>query len=139
MGSNKHIDKSNVSNLLYKIYPDFKLVIKTEYDKVEQKLMYILTGRFAKFLLDQYRTDKSFDINKFALYIEDLLLYGDEYVQELAVIGFLEGIINIWGNNNADTGVVYNQLLPESKKWWDELLKFWNGEIRYVGESFEIN
>jgi len=24
----------------------------------------------------------------------------------------------------------------ETKKWWIELNKFWNGEIKYVGETY---
>lgn len=133
------INKDNVFIELYKIYPDFKFAIESEYDNDEQKLLYILAGRFSKFLLDQHKAGILSDIKKFASYIEDVLLYGDDYTEELAIIGFLESIINVWGNNDTDADIVYNQLLPESKKWWDELIKFWNGQIRYVGESFEIN
>lgn len=52
---------------------------------------------------------------------------GDSYVKEAATIGLLEGIQNIAGNR-FDPKRFACWLKAESKRWWDKLNRFWNGE-----------
>lgn len=132
----KQITKCTVLNTLFKEYPDSHQLVNSPYDMEEQQLLYIIAGRFASYLLDLYRMGDSNDLTKFATFIEDLHVHGDEYTKELATIGFLEDIINVWSHNHTDPKIIYDYFLPESKKWRDELERLWNGEVRYVGESF---
>ena len=48
----------------------------------------------------------------------------------------LEGIQNVWGHE-IDPELFAPFLLPESRRWWDELNAFWRGERRYVGEGLQ--
>lgn len=71
--------------------------------------------------------------------IEDFHTDGDDYVKEYATIGILEGIQNVWGNNDTDPENFAKFLLPISKQYWDSLNKFWNGEVPIVGSDIEKN
>ena len=62
-------------------------------------------------------------------------LEGDQYVREAATIGLLEGIQNVWGNQNTDQELFAQHLLPESAKWWQSLNDFWSGKSKFVGEG----
>jgi hypothetical protein len=53
---------------------------------------------------------------------------GDPYVKEAAPIGLLEGIQNISLNSGIDPRRFEFWLKPESKRWWDKLIRFWNGK-----------
>lgn len=132
---NKKIIKENIIKDICEIYPSFKTIVDTEYSE-EKDLIYVIIGRFAKYLLDLYIENKDRDFSEIARYIEDLHLQKDRELREIGTIGFLEGIQNIWENNNIDPEIFYQYLLPESKKWWLELNRFWDGEVKYVGESF---
>jgi hypothetical protein len=48
----------------------------------------------------------------------------------------LEGIQNVWGNNSVNPEIMFKYLGDTSRKWWAELNKFWNGEIKFIGETY---
>jgi hypothetical protein len=62
--------------------------------------------------------------------IEDLHLHGDSYVTEWATVGFLEDLQN---RNlhplDSEPADFLMYLAPESKKWWEKINSFWNGEV----------
>ncbi|MBA3334477.1 MAG: hypothetical protein H0T08_02580 [Acidobacteria bacterium] len=64
--------------------------------------------------------------------IENLHLDGEHYVKEAATIGLLEALQNNL-RDEAEKFVKY--LKPDSLKWWNELNKFWNGEIKFVRQT----
>jgi hypothetical protein len=101
-------------------------------------LPYVALGELARHLIDLYRENKTNEFEKVFRVVEKLHIEGEHYVREAATIGFLEGIQNIAGNNNLDPEVFHKYLEPVSAKWWNELNKFWNGEIKYVGQTFSI-
>ena len=65
--------------------------------------------------------------------LERLHLEGDDYVQELATIGYLEDFQNALDRHPSLT---YDDVLPllgpESRKWWDAVERFWTGESPQV-------
>ena len=65
--------------------------------------------------------------------LERLHLEGEGFVKELATIGILESIQNVWGHTETDPEEFCRFMLPESKKWWNELNDFWAGKIPHVG------
>jgi hypothetical protein len=67
--------------------------------------------------------------------VERLHLDGDGYVSEAATIGLLEDLQN--GNLHSKTvPEEFRRFLgKESQYWWDELDKFWQGLIPFVGAS----
>ncbi len=107
-----------------------------EYHDEDNFLPYIALGAFARHLIGLYRENKTSEFEKVFQVVEKLHIEGEHYVREAATIGLLEGIQNIAGNTNLDPEIFYNYLEPVSSKWWNELNKFWNGDIKYVGQTF---
>jgi hypothetical protein len=101
--------------------------------KCAEDLLYVALGDFARHLLELYQRKETVSFSAVCAVIERLYVEGDHGVQEAATIGLLEGIQNVWGNNNVDPELFASYLLPESRKWWDELNAFWRGERDYVG------
>lgn len=124
-----------------------------EYEKVAQALLeqvpefhpakdvieppYILAGNFAHFLFEMHRLGNCSVVERGLAFIEHLYQDGGQKISELATIGYLEGIQNVWANHDVDPEAVFGLLGEESRKWWRELNKFWDGKIKHVGETFE--
>lgn len=125
------ITKENVQDLLFSTCPSFKVFIENDLDEEDRKLDYIVAGAFARFLLSQYQKNETKEFSAIAQFLEDLLTLGTQEVKELATIGYLEGVQNVWGNNLVDPQVFYEYLLPESKNNWNELNKFWQEVIKH--------
>ncbi len=111
--------------------PDFR----PEADNLD--LPYIIAGDFAEFLHEMYKQGNLDTVKRGLLFIEGLHNSNDEKTRELATVGYLEGIQNIWGDNGLAPGEIYSLLGTESQKWWHELDKFWSGQIAYIGESYK--
>ncbi len=63
-------------------------------------------------------------------FIERLHTEGDEYVRELATIGFLE---SLWtADDPVVMAAVERRLGAESRRWWKGLLAFWSGDAPHV-------
>jgi hypothetical protein len=126
------ITKEQVIPLLLEACPSFK----KHWEKFDDKdLLYVALGEFARHLLQLQLLGQIETFKAVGIMIEHLHLEGDSYVQEAATIGLLEGIQNVWGNNKVESDLFKPYLLPTSRKWWDELNSFWQGERRYVGEG----
>lgn len=132
---NEQISEDRVLEVLFRHIPEFKTLAESELDEEDCKLGYIVAGSFARFLLDSYKENKTQILKSAAEFIEELYIKGNDKVKELATIGYLEGIQNVWGNNDTEPAIYYEYLLPESRKWWNQLNKFWNAEVKYVGET----
>ena len=95
----------------------------------DEGLLYLIAGAVARALIPRLdeldpEVDAVFDL------IERLHVEGDEYVSELATIGFLESL-----QTPGDTAVMAaceRRLGPESRRWWKGLLGFWGGGAPYV-------
>jgi len=131
------ISKEQMIPLLLQVCPSFQSKWQELKDDHEDELPYICCGKFAAHLLELYKNSQTSEFPAVADVIEQLHVEGDGYVKEAATIGILEGIQNVWGNNDADPENFVRFLKPESKKWWYELNAFWNGERRYVGEGLQ--
>lgn len=60
--------------------------------------------------------------------IDRLILEGEHYVSEAAVVGLLEDIQNALKRRRIPLDRAHALLLPESRYQWDDLIRFW-GEI----------
>ncbi|HVY67724.1 MAG TPA: hypothetical protein VHA30_02435 [Patescibacteria group bacterium] len=58
--------------------------------------------------------------------IEVIIKHGTADVSNAMVTGLLEDIQNIAGSNGIDPKLFEPHLFPESKKWWNEINRFWN-------------
>ena len=105
---------------------------KKEYADEENYLLYIALGEFARHLIELEKQNQTSEFESVFELVEKFHVEGEHYVSEAATIGLLEGLQNNLGSD-AETFVKY--LKPETLKWWNELNKFWDGEIKYVGET----
>ena len=105
---------------------------KAEYFDEEDYLPYVALGALARHLIELHAIGNTSEFEQLFTVVERLHLEGEHYVREAATIGLLEGIQNIGGS---ESDAFYKYLQPMTARWWSELNKFWNGEIKYVGET----
>lgn len=110
-------------------FPDFFI------DKISEGLPYCVAGGFALFLLELYKKKDILRMKEGICFIEKLHHSKDSKTRELATIGYLEGIQNVWGNNDVNPEEIYKYLGKESKKWWVRLNKYWNGDIHALSDD----
>jgi hypothetical protein len=125
------ITRDQIANTLTEAFPRFTP------DSDDVDLPYVVLGDFARFLLGIHELGDEDQLRKAAELIERLHIEGNSYVKEAATIGLLEGIQNTWGHAGADPEAFARRLLPESRRWWDSLNKFWQKEIPYVGADLK--
>lgn len=121
--------------MLVGVCPSFADKLQELRNLFEEELTYTELGAFANHLVDLYKQGKTDEFAKVFNVVEKFYIEGDEFVKEAATIGLLEGLQNIAGNRDLEPEVFFKYLKPVSTKWWNELTKFWNAEIKYVGET----
>jgi hypothetical protein len=92
----------------------------------EPGLSYLDLADFADHLVELLRSGSTDEFEAVFEAIERMHLEGDEFVREAATIGALEGLQNIAGNIDSERFVPY--LKTTSKKQWEKLNNFWDGE-----------
>ena len=119
--------------LLTSVFPELKQhwdnYLKKEYSNYrEDRLDYVDIGELTDFIVKRKKNDNTSGFDVFFEHVETILVHGDIATQELIVIGLLEGIQNRCGLEvNYYTG--FNEWLkPETKKAWEELIRFWEGD-----------
>jgi len=123
------IAKDQVMHLLSEACPSYHPAAE------DHDLLYIALDDFARHLLHLQQQSRVDEFPKVIRIIERLHVEGDGYVREAATIGLLEGIQNVWGNNDTDPELFGRHLLPVSAKWWQSLNDFWSGKSKFVGEG----
>ena len=129
------ITKQQVVPMLLQACPSFQPIWEEYLYDDGEEILYVALSDFARHLLNLFRTGKTETFSSVAQVIERLHVEGDLYVREAATIGLLEGIQNVWSNNNIEPELFFPFLLPESARWWNSLNKFWKGESKHVGED----
>lgn len=93
------------------------------------RLGYLDAGEVARHAVDLLAAGQQAEVRALLEVVERLHVEGDEYVQELATIGYLEDLQNALERHATLT---YEDVLPllgpESRRWWDSLERFWSGE-----------
>jgi hypothetical protein len=125
------ITRDQIAITLTKAFPDFAP------DSGDIDLPYAVLADFARFLLRLQESKDDQQLEEAVRLIERLHVEGDSYVREAATIGLLEGIQNTWGHAGTDPEMIGRRLLPESRRWWGSLNKFWQKEIPYVGADLK--
>jgi hypothetical protein len=69
--------------------------------------------------------------------IERLVLEGDPYVSNLAVIGYLEGLqmMTVTGAGLDPESDFRPWLRPESEKKWQQINRFWEGDASALNDD----
>jgi hypothetical protein len=91
------------------------------------RLGYVDAGDFAHHLVKLATAGRTDTFGKVFTLIERFHVEGDEYVRQLATIGYLEALQNV---SEPSPGQAYWEpyLLPESRRWWDALNAYWAGD-----------
>lgn len=95
--------------------------------------LHVAAGEFADQLLQRFRAGDAQALTAAAAALEQLHLQGSAPVQELATTGLLESVQNVWGSAGVDPEQFGRLLLPESRRWWDELNRFWSAVTAHGG------
>lgn len=119
-----------VDDALLNVFPRFVI------DEFDEGLPYCVAGDFAFYLLEAYKNNDDGLLVLAGEFIERLYSYKDNQIDNLATVGYLEAIQNVWENNSIDPEIMFNYLGEISKKWWIELNRFWRGEIKIIGNIY---
>lgn len=107
-----------------------EFALESERHPDEEPLYYILLGDLARHLVECLKAGAIDEFPAVFQVVEHWHVLGDPYVQEAATIGLLEGIQNNAGHEGIDPEAFAQWLLPQSKKWWSKLNRFWDGEAQ---------
>jgi hypothetical protein len=100
----------------------------------EPDLIYLHLAEFSRHLINLLQGQSCEEFPAVFEVIERLHIEGDHDTREIATIGILETIQNHAGHANIDSESFTRWLGPESKKWWDRLDRFWDGDATALQE-----
>jgi hypothetical protein len=129
------IAKAEVFAILLEACPSFRESYEESVADYGAELLYIHAGAFARHLLALHLAGTRDEFPAAGSAIERLHGEGDHDVRELATIGVLEDIQNVWGNAGVDPDEFLPFLGPLSTKAWNDLNRFWSGEIPIVPDT----
>jgi hypothetical protein len=134
-GDRDVITRDEVMPLLLAACPSFRpvwqQVAAENYDDEGRcRLHYLDAGDVARHLVELQRAGATAEILAAMRVVERLHVEGDDYVRELATIGYLEGIQFAASHvPDVDEADFRAYLGPESRRWWDGLVAFWDGSV----------
>ncbi len=106
-------------------------------DEFSEGLPYCVADCFARYLLEAYKSDSVETLILAGMFIEELYSYKDAMIDNLATVGYLEAIQNVWGNNSVNPEEMVKFLRPTSKNWWARLNDFWKGDIHALTNNID--
>lgn len=98
----------------------------------DKEQLYIHLGDFARHLVDLLKQRETAEFPAVFALLEKLYDSGDDFVQNAATVGLLEGIQNAaLGEADVDPELFKKWLLPVSAEWWDEVNRIWATEVKF--------
>lgn len=97
--------------------------------------IYLALSSLAEHLLKRLKIQDSEGFDGIFAVVERWHTEGDAYVREAATIGLLESFLNQPGDSVANPTDVEAWFGPETKRWWDKLNRFWNGDAEALRED----
>lgn len=93
----------------------------------------VVRSVFAQHVVRLQRSEATGELTRLFEVVEMIHTDGDEYVQNLATIGLLEGIQFACSHTTDVPQEEFEPYLgPESRRWWRGLNAFWSGNIPRV-------
>lgn len=89
---------------------------------------YLALSALAEHLLHRLRNNDTNGFDRVFAVVERWHTEGDAYVSEAASIGLLEALQNLSGGSGRRSIHIEQWLGPESRRWWDKLDRFWEGD-----------
>ena len=100
----------------------------TEWNDESGAPLYLALGSLAEHILARLKGGDTEGFEDIFAVVERWHTEGDAYVGEAASIGLLESLQNLSGGSDRETATVESWLGPESRRWWDKLDRFWEGD-----------
>ena len=126
------IEANQVLDMLVQACPTFAAARDEHVAEYGNDVLYVAAGKFAHHLLALRLEDATWCFTQVGATIERMHTEGTPEVRELATIGMLEGIQNVWGHSSVSPEELLQFLGPESRSWWQGLNKFWSGNVPVV-------
>ncbi|WP_193606655.1 DUF7674 family protein [Nocardioides lijunqiniae] len=125
------IEREQVVGLLLEACPSFADPWR---DGVEEegadeggRLHYVDAAAFARHVTALLAAGRTAELTATFAVIERLHVEGDDFVRELATIGYLEDLQNALLRAGLPMDLVVGWLGPESLRWWRGVQDFWSG------------
>lgn len=125
------IGPAAVMPMLIEAVPSFEAVWDGSENVHEgERLLYLDAGDFIRHLVRKYLADEVDEFPAAFAVIEQLVVEGDDYVRNLGVIGFLEGLQMMTVTEaGIDPEAAFRPLVgPASERWWERINRFWAGD-----------
>ncbi|MBH0239022.1 DUF7674 family protein [Methylobrevis albus] len=90
--------------------------------------IYVALGSLARHILECLEAGSSERLDAIFAVVERWHVDGDHFVREAATIGLLETLQNHTAESEVTLAAVKSRLGPESRRWWDKLDRFWQGD-----------
>ncbi len=90
--------------------------------------LYLALGSLAEHVLQCLEAERTERFDAIFAVVERWHIDGDAYVSKAATVGLLESLQNLSGGSDRKAVTVERWLGPESKRWWDKLNRFWDGD-----------
>jgi hypothetical protein len=126
------IEKAQFLEMLVHACPTFATARDEHIAEFGNDVLYVAAGEFANHLLVLQLEGTTSCFSQVGATIEQMYTAGTPEVKELATIGVLEGIQNVWGNNGANPELFLVHLGTEGRSWWQGLNNFWSGKAPFV-------
>ncbi|MCP1135287.1 hypothetical protein NKT34_18465 [Paenibacillus polysaccharolyticus] len=131
------IEKEEIMERLLIAVPSYKdryeRYIQENYELGEERLIYVDISDFVKHVIECYQRKNTDEFDALFEVIEELHTNGDSFVKEFATVGILESLQNQLSDKNIEYIEFEKCLRPESKRWWNHVIDYWNGKTPYIG------
>jgi len=124
------IEKLDAMPILVDACPSFRGAWQAHVSDFGNDVHFVAAGEFALHLLDLIGAGDVSTFPAVGIALERLLVDGSPSVQELAVVGVLEGVQNTWSNKGVDPERFFPFLGKKGADAWTELNIFWSGNAK---------
>lgn len=130
------INRNDVMELYIKVCPSFQEKwqehLQDIWDRYSETILYTDLSEFARHMTELAIKNEIGELKSIFALTERLLVEGDPFVQEAIVVGLIEDFQGGLERSKLDLMTFEGFLEPETKKYWQKVIKFWSGEIPYI-------
>lgn len=123
------IEKFDAMPILLSACPSFGDAWQEHLGDFGNDVLHAAAGKYAHHLLRLFQNNEVSTFLDVGLALERLIVEGAPFVKELAIVGILEGVQNIWSNNSVDPERFFPYLGLESGKAWAALNHGWSEHV----------
>lgn len=132
------IQREQMFRPLLRADPTFEpvwLAFLSEWENEKEQPLYLALADLARHLIGRLERGDTIVFDAVFDVVERWDVHGDSYVKEAASIGLLEDLQNGNLHHRTHPSDFQSWLRPESKRWWDKLNRFWEGDGAALGDD----